>query len=445
VTITLSIAPTPFAGSTSTGRTGDTTAGIAFGGVLDAELGVSGEAIRTAFRTLRAPEAVPSETGAALATDLDSALTRLTEQLAALEDALGDDKPLDPDLLALVEGLMTQLRTVLGEAGALEPSAPASALRQGVTGGLEALAGLPADLRQTLADKLETVAGALTRLSGALDEDALPRLDGFARLLDKASAALSPAETPADPDTLLKLARSETAQDTPAAAEPGKDSGQSRDTRAQAAPDTAPRIRPGESGPAANPAQGADDALAALAHRSDESADIAITATAPQAATQAASTTQAGPTAYVRPETQVNMPFIAAEIARHVQNGVPRFEIRLNPPEMGRIDVRLEFDPSGNVTARLAVERSETLDLMQRDQRTLERMLAQAGIDSGKTSLEFSLKQNGSQHGGGFEEEARHPAPSGRPDAGPAEAEPQRAPTAIYRGYVRADAVNLWI
>src|SRR5690606_19533254 len=49
---------------------------------------------------------------------------------------------------------------------------------------------------------------------------------------------------------------------------------------------------------------------------------------------------------------------------------------------------------AGNLHARLTVERSETLDLLQRDARALERALSQAGLDGAKTSLEFSLKQN---------------------------------------------------
>ena len=49
---------------------------------------------------------------------------------------------------------------------------------------------------------------------------------------------------------------------------------------------------------------------------------------------------------------------------------------------------------AGQVNARLTVERAETLDLLQRDQRALERALAQAGLDASKTNLEFSLKQN---------------------------------------------------
>ncbi|MPZ41010.1 MAG: hypothetical protein GEU95_23785 [Rhizobiales bacterium] len=48
---------------------------------------------------------------------------------------------------------------------------------------------------------------------------------------------------------------------------------------------------------------------------------------------------------------------IAVEIAARAQNGRNRFEIRLDPPELGRIDVRLDIDRSGQVTSRLVVER----------------------------------------------------------------------------------------
>ncbi len=90
----------------------------------------------------------------------------------------------------------------------------------------------------------------------------------------------------------------------------------------------------------------------------------------------------------------LNLPYIAFEFARNLQNGASRFQIQLDPPEMGRIDVRLDLDKSNNLNARLSVERIETLDLLQRDARALERALAQAGIDSSKTNLEFTLKQN---------------------------------------------------
>ena len=52
-------------------------------------------------------------------------------------------------------------------------------------------------------------------------------------------------------------------------------------------------------------------------------------------------------------------------IAAQAQSGKSRFEIRLDPPELGRIDVQLNVDSSGNVSSRLVVERPETLDLLR--------------------------------------------------------------------------------
>jgi flagellar hook-length control protein FliK len=69
---------------------------------------------------------------------------------------------------------------------------------------------------------------------------------------------------------------------------------------------------------------------------------------------------------------------LAVEIATQAQAGNHRFEIRLDPPELGRIDVRLDIDRDGNVTTRLVADRADTLDLLKRDSTQLERALQQA-------------------------------------------------------------------
>jgi flagellar hook-length control protein FliK len=152
--------------------------------------------------------------------------------------------------------------------------------------------------------------------------------------------------------------------------------------------------------------------------------------------------------AYSAPVRQINIPQIAFEIVRNVEAGASRFQIRLDPPELGRVDVKLEVDAAGNVKARLTVERAETLDLMQRDQRSLERALAQAGLDSAKTNLEFSLRQNpfardgqGQGQGG-----SGHGSPFAGP-AGPAEADDAAAAAQIvaYRGLASPGGVNLFV
>jgi flagellar hook-length control protein FliK len=86
---------------------------------------------------------------------------------------------------------------------------------------------------------------------------------------------------------------------------------------------------------------------------------------------------------------------IAVEIASQARAGNSRFEIRLDPPELGRIDVRLDVDREGNVKSRLVIERADTYDLLRRDQSTLERALQQAGLKTSDTALEFSLRDQG--------------------------------------------------
>jgi flagellar hook-length control protein FliK len=89
---------------------------------------------------------------------------------------------------------------------------------------------------------------------------------------------------------------------------------------------------------------------------------------------------------------------LAVEIIAQARDGKNRFEIRLDPPELGRIDVHLAVDRDGNVSSRLVVDRSETLDLLRRDAPTLERALENAGLKTAQQGLEFSLRDQGGRH-----------------------------------------------
>ncbi len=83
---------------------------------------------------------------------------------------------------------------------------------------------------------------------------------------------------------------------------------------------------------------------------------------------------------------------IAVHIASQAGAGHQRFTIRLDPPELGRIDIRLEIGRDGQTLTHLAVEKPETLDLLRQDQRALERALNNAGLDSRNGSLSYSLR-----------------------------------------------------
>src|SRR6476659_6148465 len=90
----------------------------------------------------------------------------------------------------------------------------------------------------------------------------------------------------------------------------------------------------------------------------------------------------------------VALPQVAVSIAAHAKAGESRFQIRLDPPELGRIDVSLSVDKAGATTTTLTVERMDTLDLLQRDSRSLERALTSAGFKADQGSLQFNLRDS---------------------------------------------------
>ncbi len=98
---------------------------------------------------------------------------------------------------------------------------------------------------------------------------------------------------------------------------------------------------------------------------------------------------------------QANIGALAVAIAAHAGTGAKHFDIRLDPPELGRVDVHLSIDRDGRTEATLCADRPQTLDLLQRDQHTLQRALKDAGLDLSNTSLNFSLKGQDRQGDGG--------------------------------------------
>ena len=86
---------------------------------------------------------------------------------------------------------------------------------------------------------------------------------------------------------------------------------------------------------------------------------------------------------------------VAAQMQQQARPGQSRFQIRLDPAELGRIDVEMTVTKDGEVKAKLTVDKSETLDLFMRDQRSLERALEAAGLKAEQGNLQFSLRDEG--------------------------------------------------
>jgi flagellar hook-length control protein FliK len=88
-----------------------------------------------------------------------------------------------------------------------------------------------------------------------------------------------------------------------------------------------------------------------------------------------------------------NMPALAVEIAAKSQSGAKQFDIRLDPPELGRVEVRLSIDATGKASAHLSADQPQTLDLLQKDAPALTRALRDAGLNVSQNGLNFSLRQ----------------------------------------------------
>lgn len=85
---------------------------------------------------------------------------------------------------------------------------------------------------------------------------------------------------------------------------------------------------------------------------------------------------------------------VAVHIASQVKNGASKFEMRLDPPELGRIEVQLNIAKDGKVKAMLSADHQDTLDLLQRDQKFLQKALSDAGLNLDNDGLTFSLNDH---------------------------------------------------
>jgi hypothetical protein len=80
-------------------------------------------------------------------------------------------------------------------------------------------------------------------------------------------------------------------------------------------------------------------------------------------------------------------------IERH-DGRAQRFEIRLDPVELGQVDVRIEVGADKKVHAVLAAHDSAALGDLMKGQRALEQALSDAGIDLADGGLKFELSSN---------------------------------------------------
>ncbi len=98
------------------------------------------------------------------------------------------------------------------------------------------------------------------------------------------------------------------------------------------------------------------------------------------------------PSPLAPPAAAVPLAGIAIAIAGKAFEGKNRFEIRLDPPELGRIEVKLDLDRDGRITSHIVADRPATLELLRNDAATLQRALDDAGLKTANNGLQFSLR-----------------------------------------------------
>lgn len=109
------------------------------------------------------------------------------------------------------------------------------------------------------------------------------------------------------------------------------------------------------------------------------------------------------------------------------RDGVPieRLRIALEPAELGSVELTLTSESRRKARAIVLVERPETLELLQRDQRTLERILVASGLELEGGGLELGLRRDGEGRREAFASPSSGAGPSEAVRSGPAVTPPR--------------------
>jgi len=111
---------------------------------------------------------------------------------------------------------------------------------------------------------------------------------------------------------------------------------------------------------------------------------------------------------------------VKVNINKSVKAGMDRVTIQLRPENLGRIEVKMELTQDGKVRAFITADVRDTLDMLQRDARGLERALQDAGLRTDSNNLHFALR-NESQGQHGQSEQGKSATASNENDDGEAE------------------------
>ncbi len=97
---------------------------------------------------------------------------------------------------------------------------------------------------------------------------------------------------------------------------------------------------------------------------------------------------------------------VAINLKQAIKDGSNDIHIQLKPDSLGAIDVKLNVNHEGRLTAVISADRSDTLNLLRQDSGSLQQSLRDAGFSADSGSLSFNLRgdsqsfaQNAAQQG----------------------------------------------
>jgi hypothetical protein len=93
---------------------------------------------------------------------------------------------------------------------------------------------------------------------------------------------------------------------------------------------------------------------------------------------------------------------VAVHITKAIKGGDDHIKINLRPESLGQVEVQLKISSDGRVQAVVQADKPETLELLQRDARGLERALHDAGLKTDSGSLSFNLRGQDQQRDSQF-------------------------------------------
>lgn len=146
-------------------------------------------------------------------------------------------------------------------------------------------------------------------------------------------------------------------------------------------------------------------------------AETTTAASASSTSSATSETARADTAAAVRgsPETVAQL---SAQIAKKLENKVTRFDIALDPVDLGRVNVKLEIGRDGRVTAAMSFEKPQAAAELKARSGELRDALQQAGFELAQDALTFDLTDQGGNSNPWAQQQAfsddRQPAWNGR-------------------------------